>query len=482
MKVNNLIFKILFLYFFIFFVLFSALYLMFPCNLKNYIIVIFFNIFLSTFILCFFLFLIAKNFKIARKFTLTLHCSNVLGNCQKQSINNCKIINCSNTIYWICKNGCIVLYLFGLFVPILTCLIFKEKYIFILCLLSIFSFNIFYIFSEIYFNKILNCSEIEFQVNTTSITKIKRKNIFTNMPISINLILKIFPLIIFTLLIGLNITPVSISSIIFIVFILLIDFLSLLYLAFNFYNNIRELTNSVTNSNFISYNNEFSDLTFKINATKQVYNDYINNLKNIQNKELEKERLASIELLRRSVDAKDSYTRGHSDRVSKYSVLIGENLGLSKSDLETLKIGGLFHDIGKIGITDNILLKTGKLTNTEFEEIKKHPSIGAHILENSSIFENIIPIVLHHHERYDGYGYPSKLKGLNIPFMARIVAVADSFDAMTSKRIYRNSLPIEIVKLEFEKCSGTQFDPKIAKVFLDILNNNFEEIQRIKAL
>ena len=259
-----------------------------------------------------------------------------------------------------------------------------------------------------------------------------------------------FPLIILTLLLGLNCIFLGISSIIFIIFIILIDFLSLIYLAFNIYNNISLISKNISNSNFVNYNNEFSNLMFKINATKQIYNDYISSLQNIQNNELEKERLACVEILRRTVEAKDSYTRGHSDRVSKYSSLIGRKLGLYEEDIELLKIGGLFHDIGKIGIPDNILLKSEKLTDNEYNEIKNHPLIGAHILENSNIFENIIPIVLCHHEKYDGTGYPQKLKGKNIPFLARIVAIADSYDAMTSKRAYRSALPIDIVKLELK--------------------------------
>lgn len=330
-----------------------------------------------------------------------------------------------------------------------------------------------------YFSKILYYYKNIFKIHTKSITKINKK-LFFNIPTSINLIFEIFPLIIITLLLGLNFTQLNISTIIFLIFIILVDFLSLIYLAFNFYNNINVVIKNISNSDFVNYNNEFSNLMFKIHATKQVYNDYIYSLQNIQNNELEKERLASVEVLRRTVDAKDSYTCGHSDRVSQYSCLIGEKLGLCKEDIELLKVGGLFHDIGKIGIPDNILLKTEKLTDDEYDEIKKHPLIGAHILENSSIFENIIPIILYHHEKFDGTGYPKKLKKTNIPFLARIVAVADSFDAMTSKRAYRNSLPIDIVKLEFNKHSGTQFDPRIVKVFLDILENNFEEIKKIQ--
>ena len=195
---------------------------------------------------------------------------------------------------------------------------------------------------------------------------------------------------------------------------------------------------------------------------------------------LERAYLDSIQTLRYTVEAKDPYTRGHSDRVSAYSVLLGKYLGLSETDLRTLEVGGLFHDIGKIGIPDSILLKESKLTDDEYSEIKNHPSIGAHILCNASIFQDIIPIVKHHHERFDGKGYPGKLKGEEIPYLARITAVADTFDAMTSKRTYRNALPLDVVKEEIADCSGTQFDPEIAKVFLDILNNHYDEIKKIQ--
>lgn len=197
---------------------------------------------------------------------------------------------------------------------------------------------------------------------------------------------------------------------------------------------------------------------------------------------LESAYMETIEILRFTVEAKDAYTRGHSDRVSEYSILIGKALGLPEEDLKTLKIGGLFHDIGKIGIPDSILLKTTKLDDEEYSEIKNHPTIGAHILSNATIFKDIIPIVKHHHERFDGHGYPGQLKGEEIPYFARIAAVADSFDAMTSKRSYRDSLPMDVVIEEIIKNSGTQFDPEIAKVFLDILSNKPDEIKRIQSL
>ena len=190
--------------------------------------------------------------------------------------------------------------------------------------------------------------------------------------------------------------------------------------------------------------------------------------------------LESIQTLRYTVEAKDQYTRGHSDRVSEYSVLIGKHMNLPEEDLEILKIGGLFHDIGKIGIPDAILLKNTKLTDDEYSEIKNHPAIGKHILSNAKIFENLVPIVYHHHEKYDGTGYPEKLAGTNIPLFARIAAIADTFDAMTSKRSYRDALSLDIVRDELERNSGKQFDPEILKVFLNILNNHYSEILDIQ--
>ncbi len=214
--------------------------------------------------------------------------------------------------------------------------------------------------------------------------------------------------------------------------------------------------------------------------------DQMRTIKNINEEllkskvKLEKAYLESIETLRFTVEAKDNYTRGHSDRVSEYSVLIGKKLGFPNKDLETLKIGGLFHDIGKIGISDSILLKNGKLTDEEYDEIKTHPIIGKNILSNAAIFEDIIPIVLYHHERYDGKGYPYGLHDKDIPLLARVVAVADAFDAMTSRRSYRSELDIDYVKEELRSKTGTQFDPIVATTFLDILNNEYRTILNIK--
>ncbi len=212
----------------------------------------------------------------------------------------------------------------------------------------------------------------------------------------------------------------------------------------------------------------------------------MNEIKKINNElsdtyeKLEQAYLESIQTLRYTVEAKDTYTRGHSDRVSEFSVLIGKHLHLPDADIDTLRIGGLFHDIGKIGVPDTILQKEAKLTNDEYSQIKQHPNIGVHILSHAKIFQNILPIVEHHHERFDGTGYPGRLAGQNIPYLARITSIADSFDAMSSRRSYRDSLPLDVIISEFQKGRGTQFDPKLTDIFLDILENHFDEIEEIQ--
>lgn len=218
-----------------------------------------------------------------------------------------------------------------------------------------------------------------------------------------------------------------------------------------------------------------------IKSVKQMYEiKRINEELTETNEKLEQAYLDMVETLRFTVEAKDSYTRGHSDRVSEYSVLIGQKVGLPENQIKTLRVGGLFHDIGKIGIPDSILLKPSKLTDDEYSEIKNHPSIGAHILGSATIFQDIIPIVKHHHEKFDGRGYPSGLKGEEIPYLARIAAIADTFDAMTSRRSYRNALDLQYVKDEIKRCEGTQFDPQLAEAFLEILNNDFDKIKEIQ--
>lgn len=198
------------------------------------------------------------------------------------------------------------------------------------------------------------------------------------------------------------------------------------------------------------------------------------------NDDLQKAYMDSIEILRHTVEAKDPYTKGHSDRVSAYAVLLGQKLSLAGEDIEKLRIGGLFHDIGKIGIPDSILLKESKLTDEEYAKIKEHPVIGYNMLEHATMFNDILDIVKYHHEKFDGSGYPEQISGSNIPYLARITAVVDAFDAMTSKRSYRDSLPMDVVKSEILANLGSQFDPEIGIAFLDILDNNFNAIKEIQ--
>jgi putative nucleotidyltransferase with HDIG domain len=179
----------------------------------------------------------------------------------------------------------------------------------------------------------------------------------------------------------------------------------------------------------------------------------------------------TIEALRLVVDAKDIYTRGHSDRVSFYAVLVGKAMGLSDDDLELLRISGVFHDVGKIGTADDILLKTDSLKREEFEEIKKHPLKGAQILSAISMFKAVVPIVQCHHERVDGKGYPQGYSGDQIPFLARIISVVDAFDAMTSDRQYRPRLDLEAARQQLLQGKGTQFDENVVTAFVDILND-----------
>lgn len=411
MKINRIISKILILYLSIYLILFVAYYCLMPLYFNAY-----FSISNTT--ISFIAFMVS---------TLMLY----------RNINKKNATNKScDKIYFICTIFPTILYLLNIIISFFIIVLFKTKTAIITSLLNIFANTIFYIFSDFYYNNILNYSEKNLRSNNISI--LNKRVIYISF--YTKLILKLLPLLIIPMLLAFCFAfSFDIGNIIFIISTVLISIISSIYMVFQIRNGINEE----------SYNNYFYDLQLKINTTKQIYNNNISKLQELNNNE----HLAYIETLRRTVDAKDKYTRGHSDRVAQYSILIGKKLGFSYEDLETLRIGGLFHDIGKIGIPDNILLKTSKLTDSEYNEIKKHPSIGAYILENSKVFKDIIPIVLHHHERYDGKGYPDNLKGEDIPFMARIVSVSDSFDAMTSKRSYRDSLSINIVKEEFKRCA-----------------------------
>lgn len=176
--------------------------------------------------------------------------------------------------------------------------------------------------------------------------------------------------------------------------------------------------------------------------------------------------------LSKALDSRDTYTLYHSENVTKYSLAIAKKIGLSQEQLEVIQIGGLLHDIGKIGIPEHILNKPGRLDEEEYKIVKSHPVIGYDMIKHVESFQRngILDIVLYHHERYDGKGYPEGLKGEEIPFLARIVAVADTFDAMSSNRVYRDGIETRKILDELKFNKGRQFDPDIVDVFLSIID------------
>lgn len=191
---------------------------------------------------------------------------------------------------------------------------------------------------------------------------------------------------------------------------------------------------------------------------------------NKRRKQMETMSLQMMRTLSTTIEAKDEYTRGHSYRVAEYAALIAEELGWDKKEIRNLKNAAHLHDIGKIGIPDNILNRPTRLTEEEFQVIKEHTVIGAEILKNITLIDHVKEVARSHHERYDGMGYPDGLKGEEISLYARVIAIADCYDAMKSRRIYRNPLGDEVIYNEISRNCGSQFDPKIAGVFLKMLN------------
>jgi len=181
---------------------------------------------------------------------------------------------------------------------------------------------------------------------------------------------------------------------------------------------------------------------------------------------LKKTHLDSVKVLAGAIDAKDPYTRGHSDRVRKMSMRIGMKLSFNEERLENLVFGALLHDIGKIGIRDEVLQKKGQLTPEEYQYVQQHPLIGVKIIEGIDFFKDKISMIRNHHEHFDGNGYPDGLMGDTIPLEARIIAVPDAFDTMTSLRPHRKAIPIDEVIEEMGKGKGRQFDPQILEIFL----------------
>ncbi len=190
--------------------------------------------------------------------------------------------------------------------------------------------------------------------------------------------------------------------------------------------------------------------------------------------ELESLSLHVVHTLAKTIDAKDSYTNGHSERVADYSREIARRYGYDEDRQEEIYMMGLLHDVGKIGIPDTVINKPGRLTDEEYDMIKKHPVTGAEILKTVSEMPKLVTGARWHHERYDGRGYPDGLKGEEIPEEARIIAVADAYDAMTSHRSYRDIIPQDHVKSEIEKGMGTQFDEKFARIMLEMISEDTE--------
>lgn len=190
------------------------------------------------------------------------------------------------------------------------------------------------------------------------------------------------------------------------------------------------------------------------------------------NKRLVDNYMQMVEALRLLVDAKDLYTRGHSDRVSCYAVELAKSVSTDQQFINQVRVAGLLHDVGKIGIPDAVLCKPKKLNQEEYAEIKRHPEIGADILSCIEMFSNMGDIVLAHHERYDGTGYPGGLSGENIPLEARMITIADAFDAMRSDRHYRKKLSFEEAVQQLEEGKNTQFDGSLVEHFLKVLDND----------
>lgn len=237
--------------------------------------------------------------------------------------------------------------------------------------------------------------------------------------------------------------------------IILIMFLGLLTLYLFLLRVIYNASNTLVlqNESLLRQKNELEQSYSKLHST---YKDTIITLSN-------------------AIDARDPYTAGHSERVAEISVEIGKNLGLTKEQLSNLELSALFHDIGKLGVPDEILLKPGKLNDVEFKKIKEHPTIGFSILKNVDFLGSALTAILHHHERFSGGGYPDGIANKEIPLEARIIAVADTYDAITSDRPYRKGLSHEEAVSEIIKSSNTQLDPDVVEAFLGIEKSLFNQ-------
>jgi HD-GYP domain-containing protein (c-di-GMP phosphodiesterase class II) len=255
---------------------------------------------------------------------------------------------------------------------------------------------------------------------------------------------------------------------------------------FNFLKSIAcyaaiSIRNAEMFNNIYSQKEEIEALYEQSAANNEELNSYIKELDetkeelNQKNEELTKlfdeihlGYLQTVMSLSNSIEAKDPYTRGHCQRVMEISCELARALKLTDKEIEDLRYASILHDIGKIGISASILNKEGKLTDEEFDEIKKHPVIAYNILKDVEFLKSGLNGILQHHERYDGKGYPHGIKGKEICIFARIMCVADAFDAMTSDRPYRKGMSMENALKEIERCKGTQFDPEIADLLISM--------------
>ena len=209
---------------------------------------------------------------------------------------------------------------------------------------------------------------------------------------------------------------------------------------------------------------------------------YIASLENVKKMShtIELHAIEVADILKNTVGAKDNFTKDHSDRVAKYSTMFGNYLNLNSEDLNTLVLAAQFHDVGKIGIADTILLKSTKLTDEEYNHMKLHTVIGTNILSTCEIFKDALPLIKYHHEQYDGLGYPSGLRGDEIPYLTRILTICDSFDAITAKRPYKDATTIEFGLEEIAKGKGKQFDPMLADKFIECIKQNYDGAKAIQ--
>ncbi|MDC1174050.1 HD-GYP domain-containing protein [Bacteriovoracaceae bacterium] len=221
-------------------------------------------------------------------------------------------------------------------------------------------------------------------------------------------------------------------------------------------NKVVDMKNVVSlhGNNGISEKKTVESLTKEVNALKAEQKEFCE---------------MAVRSILHALDCKDHYTYGHSMRVTYYSLVLGKEIGLDEEGLYDLEMASLFHDIGKIAVPDEVLCKPARLTEEEFIVMKSHPEKSAEILEGFKPFEQAAKYARHHHERYDGRGYPDGMKGEEIPLFSRIILIADTFDAMTSTRPYRKGLPYEVAFEELHEFSGSQFDPFLVEKFCEAM-------------